>query len=163
MAATSDRFATVFERAPVLVERLRSLASTNDAPETVIARAREVIAVLSERERVAILQAHPRIGAAPGTLSALSRAEQGGDDDPALLRELDELNETYERKFGFRFVVFVHGRRKREIAAVLRERLANTRQRELATALEEFLAISLDRLRSAQDDDDIRRAMDVDS
>jgi 2-oxo-4-hydroxy-4-carboxy-5-ureidoimidazoline decarboxylase len=149
MAPATDRLATVFERAPFLVERLRPVVAASDTPETVVARAREVIAVLSERERVAILQAHPRIGAPAGTLSALSRAEQGDDADPALLRELAELNENYERKFGFRFVVFVRGRSKREVAGVMRERLAQTRQRELATALEEFLAISLDRLRHA--------------
>jgi 2-oxo-4-hydroxy-4-carboxy--5-ureidoimidazoline (OHCU) decarboxylase len=43
-------------------------------------------------------------------------------------------------------VVFVAGRTKREIIPVLRERLANTREDELNTGLDEFLAIALDRL-----------------
>ena len=121
--------------------------SPQDAPETVIAKAREVIAVITERERVGILNAHPRIGADARTLSALSRAEQGTSSDDQTARELAELNEAYERRFGFRFVVFVNGRARRDVVPVLRARLRSSRDRELATGLDEFLAISLDRLR----------------
>ena len=149
MPILGDRLADVFERAPTLVARLSSLVTPDDAPETVIAKAREVIAVISERERVAILNAHPRIGADARTLSTLSRAEQGDATDETTARELTELNEAYERKFGFRFVVFVNGRPRREIVPVLRTRLGSTRDRELATGLDEFLAISLDRMRKA--------------
>ena len=149
MPITADRLADVFERAPTLVARLAPQVTTTDDPEVVIAKAREVIAVISERERVAILNAHPRIGDDPRTLSPHSRAEQGDDDDAEVLRALEELNESYERKFGFRFVVFVNGRPRREIVPVLHARLASSRDRELATGLDEYLAISLDRLRRA--------------
>jgi len=121
--------------------------SPQDAPETVIAKAREVIAVITERERVGILNAHPRIGADARTLSALSRAEQGTSSDEQTARELADLNEAYERRFGFRFVVFVNGRARRDIVPVLRSRLRSSRDRELAAGLDEFLAIALDRLR----------------
>lgn len=147
MPITADRLADVFERAPTLVARLAAQVGPDDGPEAVIAKAREVIAIISERERVAILNAHPRIGADPRALSVLSRAEQGTDGDAATLRELDELNEAYERKFGFRFVVFVNRRTRRDIVPLLRARLASSRDRELATGLDEYLAISLDRLR----------------
>lgn len=148
MAMTADRLAEVFERAPALVARLRSEVRPGDPPDAIIAKAREIIAVISERDRVTILNAHPRIGET-AALSALSRAEQGDDDDPAVLRELAELNEAYERKFGFRFVVFVNGRRRSAIVPVLRDRLASSRDRELATGLDEYLAITHDRLRKA--------------
>ena len=42
--------------------------------------------------------------------------------------------------------LIVAGRSKREIVPVLRARLANTREAELRTGLDEFLAIALDRL-----------------
>ena len=74
-----------------------------------------------------MLDAHPAIGARD--LSARSAAEQGADDDPAVLAELAELNRAYEERFGFRFVVFVNRRPKREIVPILRERLERTRER----------------------------------
>jgi len=130
----------------VLVERLAAVVSTEDPPERVVSVAREVIATLTEAERIAILNAHPRIGADVRALSDLSRAEQGTDADADTLRELAELNEAYERKFGFRFVVFVAGRRKRDVVPALRSRLERSRDVELATAIEEFLRIAGARL-----------------
>jgi 2-oxo-4-hydroxy-4-carboxy--5-ureidoimidazoline (OHCU) decarboxylase len=62
-----------------------------------------------------------------------------------LFRSLAYLNQIYEEKFGFRFVVFVNRRPKAAIAEVLRERLARTREDELETALEELVAIARDR------------------
>ncbi len=126
----------------------REVAAGEDA-ERVVGRARAIIATLPERDRIAILDAHPRIGADARTLSSLSRAEQGEDTDAETMRELAALNEAYERRFGFRFVVFVAGRSKRELVTVLRERLLRQRDAELATGLEEYLAISRDRLRRA--------------
>src|SRR5438270_3687523 len=63
MAIGADRLADAFEGAPTLLARLAGEVSPQDAPETVIAKAREVIAVITERERVGILNAHPRIRA----------------------------------------------------------------------------------------------------
>ena len=80
-----------------------------------------------------------------GELSARSRAEQGTDDDPAVLAELAELNRAYEERFGFRFVVFVNGRPRREIVPILRERLERTREQELETGVDELVQIAIDR------------------
>jgi 2-oxo-4-hydroxy-4-carboxy--5-ureidoimidazoline (OHCU) decarboxylase len=140
----TGRLAAVFERAPGLAAALRHAGQ--DTPRSIIAKARAAIERMTEAERVAVLDAHPRIGADAASLSLHSRREQGDAADAANLRELDELNDAYEEKFGFRFVVFVAGRSKGEIVPVLRARLANTRDAELKTGLEEFLAISLDRL-----------------
>jgi 2-oxo-4-hydroxy-4-carboxy--5-ureidoimidazoline (OHCU) decarboxylase len=43
-------------------------------------------------------------------------------------------------------VVFVGGRSKPDIVPVFRERLKRTREDELATGIDEFLAITRDRL-----------------
>ena len=64
----------------------------------------------------------------------------------ATLAILEHLNDDYERRFGFRFVVFVAGRSRADLVPVLRSRLARTREEELVTGLEEFLAIARDRL-----------------
>ncbi len=115
--------------------------------EAVIARAHALLEGMTEEQKIAVLNAHPRIGARSG-LSARAAAEQRTTDstDPATLRTLDLLNADYERRFGFRFVVFVHGRSRAEIVPVLRARLGRSRDEELATGLAEFLAIARDRL-----------------
>jgi 2-oxo-4-hydroxy-4-carboxy--5-ureidoimidazoline (OHCU) decarboxylase len=161
MPATIWGLQAVFERSPVLLSRLIPQVEPGDTPQGIVERARAIIANLDARERIATLNAHPRIGDDVRALSELSMREQGDDRDDATLRELAELNDAYEKKFGFRFVVFVHGRSKREIVPVLRERLQRRREDELATGIDAFLAISLDRLQREQDG--IRRAMDVDS
>jgi len=133
---TADELAELFEGRTRLVEQLAEL----DDP---LGSAREVIARLSEHDKLEALNAHPAIGARK--LSARSAAEQGGDSDPVVLTELAYLNQVYEEKFGFRFVVFVNRRPKVEILEVLKERLERTRAEELDTAVEELVAIAEDR------------------
>jgi 2-oxo-4-hydroxy-4-carboxy--5-ureidoimidazoline (OHCU) decarboxylase len=140
----AGRLAAVFERAPGLAAALRH--TEDETPRAIIAMARGALERMTEDQRIAVLDAHPRIGADAASLSLRSRREQGASGDPATLSRLVDLNDAYETKFGFRFVVFVAGRSKEEIVPVLRARLANTREAELKTGLEEFLAISLDRL-----------------
>lgn len=141
MTIAREDLAAIFERAPALVERVRG----SDAA-SIVASARSEIASMSEAERIGVLNAHPRIGADPSSLSALSRREQGGGADVAILKELAAMNDEYERRFGFRFVVFVAGRSRAEIVPVMRERLRHSRQEELAAGIAEFLAITRDRL-----------------
>lgn len=135
----------VFERAPGLADRVRG-----DDADAIVASARAALERMSEAERIAVLNAHPRIGADTRSLSAASRREQGGDASDATIEQLRQLNAEYEHTFGFRFVVFVHGRDKREIIPVLKERLGRTRAQELVTGIEEFLAIAHDRLLGMQ-------------
>jgi 2-oxo-4-hydroxy-4-carboxy--5-ureidoimidazoline (OHCU) decarboxylase len=141
MTIARDELAAIFERAPGLAERVRG----NDAP-SIVASARSEIARMSDAERIGMLNAHPRIGADPASLSALSRGEQGGEADIDTLRELASLNAEYERRFGFRFVAFVAGRPKAAIVPLMRERLRRSREDELTTGIEEFLAIARDRV-----------------
>jgi len=133
-----DQLAELFEGRTRLVEKL----AHHDDP---LGSAHQVIAGLSDEEKLEALNAHPPIGAT--TLSPRSAAEQGGGGDPAVLTELAYQNQVYEEKFGFRFVVFVNRRSKAEILDVLRERLERTREEELDTALEELVAIAEDRWR----------------
>ena len=132
-----EELSELFEGRTTLVERL---AETEDP----LGQADRVLAMLDEDAKVEALGAHPAIGQRQG-LSERSAAEQGTDADPAVLSELAYLNQVYEEKFGFRFVVFVAGRPKREILEVLRERIANTREEELDTGCSELVAIARDR------------------
>jgi len=129
-----EELAELFEGRTRFVERLAQL-------EDPLGHARAVAAQLSDEEKKEVLDAHPAIGAK--TMSARSAAEQGEDEAP----ELAELNRAYEKKFGFRFVVFVNRRPKSAIVRILRGRLERTREQELATALDELVAIAEDRWR----------------
>jgi 2-oxo-4-hydroxy-4-carboxy--5-ureidoimidazoline (OHCU) decarboxylase len=135
---SEEELAELFEGRTRLVEEL----AQRDDP---LAEAPDVIAQLSEEDKLEALNAHPAIGAKK--LSARSAAEQGDDADPAVLTELAYLNQVYEEKFGFRFVVFVNRRPKADILEVLRQRLERTREEELDTAVEELVAIAEDRWR----------------
>jgi urate oxidase len=118
----------------------RLLASTGPHQDP-IAAARELLSQLSEEDQIATLNAHPRIGERAQRMSAVARDEQGADE----VAELDELNSEYERRFGFRFVVFVDRRSRSEIAGVLRQRLQHDRAEELAEGLAAVVAIAEDR------------------
>lgn len=158
--ATADEFAAalrvLFEAAPPLSRALyaeRPFASYT----ALIDRAEGLAAGAPEDDQIAIVNAHPRIGAPPSALSALSRREQSGGgsgsaDSPAVQAALDRLNAEYERRFGFRFVVFVNRRPKAAILEVLRDRLERSRTQELQTGLEAMFAIARDRLRSLAGD-----------
>jgi 2-oxo-4-hydroxy-4-carboxy--5-ureidoimidazoline (OHCU) decarboxylase len=104
---------------------------------------RAVVPTLTEQEKIETLNAHPRIGERRDRLSSRSLREQGTDIVP----ELDRLNEEYERRFGFRFVVFVNRRPKSEIVSVLRERLQHSRSEEMDAGLQAIVEIAADRLR----------------
>jgi 2-oxo-4-hydroxy-4-carboxy--5-ureidoimidazoline (OHCU) decarboxylase len=134
---TIEELAELFEGKTRLVELLADR-------EDPLGSADEVIAELSEAEQREALNAHPAIGAR--NLSDRSAAEQGrGGHHPAVLTELAYLNQVYEEKFGFRFVVFVDGRTKSEILEVLQGRLERTRDEELEAGLHELVAIARDR------------------
>ena len=132
-----EELSELFEGRTRLVERLAELESPLEQADT-------VVAALDDAEKVEALAAHPAIGQRTG-LSARSAEEQGTDSDPVVLSDLAYLNQVYEEKFGFRFVVFVNARPKREILEVLRERIANTREEELDTGCRELVAIARDR------------------
>jgi plasmid stabilization system protein ParE len=114
---------------------VRILAETVDP----LGRAEEIALGLDEEDKIDALAQHPRIGE--------PSPEQHGND-PAVLTELAYLNQVYEEKFGFRFVVFVAGRSRSELLDVLRDRIGNTREEELDTGIRDLVAIAQDRWRS---------------
>jgi 2-oxo-4-hydroxy-4-carboxy--5-ureidoimidazoline (OHCU) decarboxylase len=131
-----EQLAELFEGRTRFVERLAALEQPLEAATELVRRA-------PEDELVEALAAHPAIGAK--RLSDRSAREQGPDEDAAVETELAYLNQVYEEKFGFRFVVFVNRRPKAQILDVLRERLQRTREEELETAMDELVAIARDR------------------
>ena len=146
-AATLGAF---FENAPGFVRRVcreRPFSSY----EQLIERAEEMAATLPEDEQLEVINGHPRIGAEPSSVSAQSYREQGYDrvaqpGEDGLAERLAQLNAEYERRFGFRFCIFVAGRPRSEVADIMSSRLNAQREEELARALSDVFAIARSRL-----------------
>ena len=124
-----EELAELFSGRTAFVDRLAEL-------EDPLGRAREVARTLTPQEKVEALAAHPRIG---------ERSPEQHGDEPVVRAELWALNCAYEQKFGFRFIVFVNRRSRRELIPVLRERLRQTPEDEVETAFDELVEIAKDR------------------
>ena len=144
---------TIFEGGPRFLANLAA-ARPFGTDEGLIGAAHELGRTLDMDAQIELLDAHPRIGADPATVSTLSRAEQGygeadaPDADPEawIGEELETLNEAYERIFGFRFVIFVAGRPPSEILSILERALRDYKEPELRRGVDEIVYIAADRL-----------------
>jgi 2-oxo-4-hydroxy-4-carboxy-5-ureidoimidazoline decarboxylase len=147
--AFADSLDSLFEGAPRFLRRLAG-ARPFDSDDALLLAAREVAAASPEPELIELLDGHPRIGADPGAMSDLSRGEQedGAGFDEALGQELSDLNDAYEQRFGFRYVVFVAGRPRAAIVPLMEVALRNERDAELRRGVDDAIYIASDRLRS---------------
>ena len=137
--------APLFEGAPRFLARLAA-ARPFGSLGALVARARQVARSMPEAEQLELIDAHPRLGAAPASVSALSYAEQGYDRAVAdLAAELERLNAAYEARFGFRYCVFVAGRPRSALLPGFEAALAGERTAEIARALEAVVDIAQDR------------------
>ena len=151
-AAAAHVMAPLFEAAPRFLERLAAERPFGD-DVTLIRAAHDLARTLPEDEQIELLDAHPRIGADPASVSSLSHAEQGYGDgalsgEPWIADELEALNDAYERIFGFRFVIFVAGRPRSAIVPILEASLRDERISELRRGLDDVVHIAADRLRT---------------
>jgi 2-oxo-4-hydroxy-4-carboxy--5-ureidoimidazoline (OHCU) decarboxylase len=149
--------APLFETAPGFLQRLVA-ARPFGSLEGMFERAREIAHAMPEQEQVELIDAHPRLGAPPGSVSAMSFGEQGYDREEAdaradaerarVDRELAQLNEAYEERFGFRYCVFVAGRPREALLPAFRDALDADRDAELRRALDAVVDIARDRSRT---------------
>jgi 2-oxo-4-hydroxy-4-carboxy-5-ureidoimidazoline decarboxylase len=134
-----------FEGAPRFLARLAADRPFGDA-RRFFERAEAIALTMPEEEQLELIDAHPRLGAPPATVSAHSFREQGYDRETTeAIAELDRLNAEYEARFGFRFCVFVAGRPRSALVPVLRGALAADRDAEIDRALRDVVAIARDR------------------
>jgi len=147
----------LFEGTPRFLVRLAGLApgagpTAARDPLDFFARARRIAHTMPEDEQVELVDAHPRLGAPPGTLSASSYLEQGCDGGTAtgprsrdVAAELERLNAAYEARFGFRYCVFVAGRSRAALLPGMLAALEADRAAELDRALDAVIDIAIDR------------------
>ena len=112
-----------------------------------------IVAAASEQIKLNLLCEHPELAgraALAGELTAASNREQRsaglGNCTPDELARIQSLNADYRRKFGFPFIIAVTGLSRGDILAAMHERLANSREREMAEALRQVDRIAEIRL-----------------
>ena len=106
---------------------------------------------LSESQRIIMMNGHPEIGqaeATDGDPNGMEATEQRGmkECSPALAAQIDADKAVYRQRFGFIYMIFATGLSANDLAEALRERLNNTREEELETAITEFWRINRKRL-----------------
>lgn len=151
-AASEEEFIAamtpLFEGAPRFLRRLAA-ARPFGSVDALFERARDIATAMPEEEQIELVDAHPRLGAAPGSVSALSYVEQGYDRGPEapspLAAELARLNDVYEGRFGFRYCVCVAGRSREELLPDMGAALDADRAAELRRALRAVVDIARDR------------------
>jgi len=134
--------APLFEGARGFLGRL-AVARPFDSIDAMFDRARAIAHAMPLDEQLELIDAHPRLGAAPTAVSDLSRVEQAaGAEDAAVAAELDALNAAYEARFGFRYCVFVAGRPRAALLPEFRAALSADRDAEIERALDAVIDIA---------------------
>jgi 2-oxo-4-hydroxy-4-carboxy--5-ureidoimidazoline (OHCU) decarboxylase len=146
--------APLFERAPGFIERLAA-GRPYGSWSALFERAVPLALGMTREAQIELIDAHPRIGAPPGSVSDHSFIEQGYDRESAaagaeaervrLAAELEELNAAYESRFGFRYVIFVAGRPRAAIVPLLGASLTADADGERSRAIGDVVAIARDR------------------
>ena len=144
----------LFEHAPGFLYRLAA-ARPFGSREGMFVRARDIAHTMPEALQVELVDAHPRLGAPPASVSAMSFREQGYDNEAAanladeaarerdrVATELDRLNHEYEARFGFRYCVFVAGRSRAELLPGMADALGGEREAELHRAIDAVVDIA---------------------
>jgi 2-oxo-4-hydroxy-4-carboxy-5-ureidoimidazoline decarboxylase len=143
-----DAVGWVFEHSPWVAERawpkrpFADLDALHGAMWSEVARA-------SPAERLALLRAHPDLGAR-ARMSEASTGEQSGVGLDRLSREdferLTRLNDEYRERHGFPFLFAVKGSTSAQIIEALERRVGRSQDEELAEALTQVSRIARFRL-----------------
>ncbi len=141
----------LFEGAPRFLDRLER-AGPFPSDDVLFHVARDIAHAMTEADQIELIDAHPRLGAPPGTVSQMSYAEQGydrrigtPDSEIDVAAELERLNHAYEQRHGFRYCVFVAGRPRAALLPDMAAAIDADRTTELHRALDAVVDIAIDR------------------
>ena len=142
----------IFEHSPWVPARsaaARPFASRSQLLEAM----RATVDAATTEEQLALIRAHPRLGSRGSSGEALTEASAGEQNRAGLqaarvadLTRLEQLNNLYQEKFGFPFVLAVRGHTPSSIIAGCESRLRNDVQVEQRLALREIGLIAQFRL-----------------
>lgn len=146
------RLGGIFEHSPWVAERVaaqRPFANVDALHAAMCA----VVDDASEAEQLALIRAHPQLAgkaAVRDELTDASRSEQRGAGldqcSPDEFARITELNDAYQQRFGFPFILAVRGHSRDSIIANMAQRLANAPAHEHDEALRQIARIARFRL-----------------
>lgn len=134
----------VFEESPWVAERAwsrRPFASLAELHAAMVA----VVDAAPEAERLALLRAHPDLGAKARMSDASVGEQRGAGLDrltPAEFERLHRLNSEYRARFDVPFIFAVTRRSKEDVLAALERRIGSSRPAELAEAMRQVHRIA---------------------
>jgi 2-oxo-4-hydroxy-4-carboxy-5-ureidoimidazoline decarboxylase len=143
----------IFEHSPWI-----AAAVVSDRPfasrESLHAALCEVVRAAGEERQLALIRAHPDLVGREvqqrAGLTAESTREQAAaglmDLTPDDIARFDRYNTAYKARFGFPFVICARKNKKEAILRAFPERLAHTRDEEIAAALAQIFEIARLRL-----------------
>ena len=158
-AAFVEAYGGIYERSPWVAEAVydAGIEPGDDGAAALAGRMGQVVDAADGDARLTLLRAHPELAgrlAVAGNLTAESTAEQASAGlDRCTSEEFAEfhvLNQRYNARFGFPFIVAVRGLSRQDILEAFRNRAGNDCETEFATALQQVHRIARLRLEAME-------------
>lgn len=149
------QYGDIFEHSPWVAETSwkQGLTTQHDDADVLADSMGAVLRHAEIDEQIAVIRAHPDLAgkaALAGELTQDSTREQAGAGldqcTAAEFERFQRMNEAYQDKFGFPFVIAVKGLDRHAILAAFETRLENDAATERQTAIDQIIQIARFRL-----------------
>ena len=141
-------FGVIFEKTQWIAEKLFDLKPFKDKDD-LINKMIQIYETSSNNEALKILNAHPKLAVEKNLTDHSNKEQSRANLKNCTQEEYDEfkiLNNNYEKKFGFPFIIAVKGKDKIEILNNFRQRINNDVEFEFKEAKSQVKKIALFRL-----------------
>jgi OHCU decarboxylase len=140
----------VYESSPWVAEGASSRAHRGEVDDlgAMQTAMREIVDRAGREKQMALVRAHPELAsrARVAEMTAHSKAEQKGAGldqcTPEEFAEFVSLNQRYNERFGFPFIIAVAGLDRQSILSAFRRRIDNEPEAEFAAAIEQIHRIA---------------------
>ena len=141
-------FGVIFEKTQWIAEKLFDLKPFKDKDD-LINKIIQIYETSSNNEALKILNAHPKLAVEKNLTEHSNKEQSRANLKNCTQEEYDEfkiLNNNYEKKFGFPFIIAVKGKDKIEILNNFRQRINNSVELEFKESKKQVKKIALFRL-----------------
>tara|TARA_B100002051_G_scaffold47717_1_gene42349 strand:- start:23 stop:520 length:498 start_codon:yes stop_codon:yes gene_type:complete len=141
-------FGVIFEKTQWIAEKLFDLKPFKDKDD-LINKMIQIYETSSNNEALKILNAHPKLAVEKNLTEHSNKEQSRANLKNCTQEEYDEfkiLNNNYEKKFGFPFIIAVKGKDKIEILNNFRQRINNGIELEFIESKKQVKKIALFRL-----------------
>ena len=141
-------FGVIFEKTQWIAEKLFDLKPFKDKDD-LINKMIQIYETSSNNETLKILNAHPKLAVEKNLTDHSNKEQSRANLKNCTQEEYDEfkiLNNNYEKKFGFPFIIAVKGKDKIEILNNFRQRINNGVELEFKESKKQVKKIALFRL-----------------